>query len=117
MMDSKPPPKGFEGLRVGSGKRPPLDVVRPEDELERKAAPPKLWLPMGAAENFRCVYEQLQKHGAKGGVPSMFPVAVDDSIQGKGGWNLTSEDRGQWVKEQKEDATITRLLSGDLKMG
>ena len=72
---------------------------------------------MGAAENFRCVYEQLQKHGAIGGVPSMFPVAVDGSTQGKGGWNLTSEDRGQWVKEQKEDATITRLLSGDLKMG
>ena len=47
----------------------------------------------------------------------MLPVAVDGPVQGKGSWNLTSEDRGQWVKEQKEDATITRLLSGDLKMG
>lgn len=116
-MNSCPPPKGSGGLRVGSGKQPPLDMVRLKDELEGKVAKPKLCLPIGAAENFRCVYKQLQKHGTRGGIPSMLPVVVDDLIQGKGVWNLTSEDWRQWVKEQKEGATITRLLSGDLKMG
>ena len=111
------PPKGFKGFRVHTGKRPPLDVNELEMGLERKPSKLRLWLPMGAAENFRCSYEQFQMHGPGAGFPTMLPVAVEDPGPKMRSWGLASENRGEWVQEQKEDAIVTRLLSGNLKMG
>ena len=46
----------------------------------------------------------------------MLPVAVEDPGPKMRNWGLASENRGEWVQEQKEDATVTCLLSGKLKM-
>ena len=72
---------------------------------------------MGAAESFRSVYEQFQRHGPGAGFPTMLPVAAEGPRTEMRSWGLASENRGEWIQEQKEDATVTRPLSRNLKMG
>ena len=104
--------------RLDALKETSLNFPKLVKDLGRESRSEKTWSVMGRRGTVRSLQAQFEKHrrlAATGLLAVPAPLTVPPHALAASVWNMDASERSEWIKEQKEDPTIVRLLTGRVK--